>query len=627
MDLSFSTTFVSSTRTPILPRIVAEENNLKRTSVASRISASSRRLAKRRTSIAQRRNAGEREMRKIKLLAEQAERERERLDAALTNMAQGLCMFDADQQLVVFNPRVAEIFKIPAGEVILGMSMRELMAMAQASDKDPEAADAEQNKLLAAPTSGTVITTLKDDTTLLITHRPMPNGGFVATFEDITDRLRAEEQIRHLAHFDALTDLPNRASFYEKLRELLSQLRRAQIIGVLSIDLDHFKFVNDTLGHPIGDRLLKAVAARMRGCIREEDIVARLSGDEFALVQAPTLETSTAQGVAARLIEAIGAPYEIDGHRVVITASVGIAIGPADGDDPDMLIKNADLALSRAKADGGGTYRFFEREMDARMQARRAIELDLRSALANGELELNFQPIIDLKSGRISNCEALIRWRHPKRGMIPPSDFIPVAEETGLIVPIGEWVLHQACAEAAHWPHDVRVAVNLSPAQFKSKALVKTIVSALANSGLTADRLELEITELVLLQESDGAFAVLHKLRELGIKIAMDDFGTGYSSLRYLRSFPFDKIKIDQSFIRDLPAKEDSVAIIRAVVGLSSSLGITTTAEGVETEAQLDSLRHEGCSEVQGFLLAKPAPASEVRALLRKAHHKVPAVA
>jgi diguanylate cyclase (GGDEF)-like protein len=599
---------------------------LKRTA-APRAPVTSRRLKERRTSLAGRRNSREREIRKIKHLAEVAERERERLDAALTNMAQGLCMFDADQRLVVFNPRVAEIFKIPSGKVILGMSMRELMMMARASDKDPEAADAEQGKLLAAPTSGTVITTLQDDTTLLITHRPMSNGGFVATFEDITERLRAEERIRHLAHFDALTDLANRTAFYEKLRELLPQLRRAHAIGVLSIDVDQFKVVNDTLGHPIGDRLLKAVAARIRGCTREGDIVARLGGDEFALVQALSGEPATAQSLAARLIEAISAPYEIDGRRIAITASVGIAMAPADGQEPDILLKNADLALYRAKADGGGTYRFFEREMDARMQARRAIELDLRSALANDEFELNYQPIIDLKSGRISNCEALIRWRHPKRGMIQPSDFIPVAEETGLIVPIGEWVLRQACAEAAHWPRDVRVSVNLSPAQFKDKTLVQTIVHALEDSRLSADRLELEITELVMLQENDGGFAVLNQLRDLGIKIAMDDFGTGYSSLGYLRSFPFDKIKIDQSFIRDLPAKEDSVAIIRAVVGLSSSLGITTTAEGVETEAQLNCLRREGCSEAQGYLLARPAPATEVRTLLKKAHHKVAAVA
>lgn len=385
---------------------------MKRTA-ASRAPGIARGLKKRRTSNAQRRISREREMRKIRQLADVAERERERLDAALTNMAQGLCMFDADQRLVVFNPRVAEIFKIPAGKVVIGMSMRELMAMAQASDKDPEAADLEQGKLVAAPASGTVITTLKDDTTLLITHRPMSNGGFVATFEDITERLRAEERIRHLAQFDALTELPNRASFYEKLRQMLPQLRRGQIIGVLSVDLDHFKIVNDTLGHPTGDRLLKALAARMRGSVREGDIVARLSGDEFAVVQASSGETATAQGLAARLIETIGAPYEIDGHRIVIKASVGIAIAPADGHEPDILIKNADLALYRAKVDGGGTYQFFESEMDARMQARRAIELDLRSALANGEFELNFQPIIDLKSGRISNCEALIRWRHP----------------------------------------------------------------------------------------------------------------------------------------------------------------------------------------------------------------------
>ena len=299
-------------------------------------------------------------------------------------------------------------------------------------------------------------------------------------------------------------------------------------------------------------------------------------------------------------------PTTSNGHQVVVGASVGIAIAPSDGDEPDLLMKNADLALYRAKADGGGVYRFFEVEMDARMQARRALELDLRKAVVKGEFELYYQPIIDVKTGQITSCEALIRWHHPERGMIPPLEFIPVAEETGLIVPIGEWVLRQACAEAARWPKQVTIAVNLSPAQFKSRNLVPTVINALATSGLPADRLELEITELVLLQDNEGAFAILHQLRDLGIKIAMDDFGTGYSSLGYLRSFPFDKIKIDQSFIRDLPAKEDSVAIVRAVVGLSSSLGITTTAEGVETKEQLASLTSEGCNEFQGFFFRRP---------------------
>ena len=566
------------------------------------------------------------ELQRVKQLAQEAERERQRLDAALTNMAQGLCMFDAEQRLVVFNRRVAEIFNIPAENIVVGMPMGELMMKAKAFDKDPQAAETAQGQLLAEPTTGTVVTTLNDNTTISITHRPMAQGGILVTFEDITERLHAEERIRHLAQFDALTELPNRVTFYERMDEVLRHLRRAESVGVLSLDLDHFKNVNDTLGHPVGDLLLRAAAARMRDCLRDEDIIARLGGDEFAIVQIPSAEPPSPSALAVRLIDAIGAPYDLDGHQVVVGTSVGVAIAPADGREPDVLMKNADLALYRAKADGGSTYRFFELEMDARMQARHAIELDLRRAVVNGEFEVYYQPIIDLKSARASSCEALIRWHHPQRGMVSPMEFIPVAEETGLIVPIGEWVLRQACAEAAHWPADITVSVNVSPAQFKNRNLVQTVVGALASSGIAPDRLELEITELVLLHETDGAFAVLHQLRDLGIRIAMDDFGTGYSSLGYLRSFPFDKIKIDQSFIRDFPKKEDSVAIIRAVVGLSSSLGITTTAEGVETEEQLESLRSEGCSEVQGFLLAEPKPAEQLRPLLA-GYDKVPAVA
>jgi len=355
--------------------------------------------------------------------------------------------------------------------------------------------------------------------------------------------------------------------------------------------------------------------------------VARLGGDEFAIVQVPSGQPPDITALAARVIEVVGAPYDLDGHRVMVGVSVGIAIAPSDGDKPDQLMKNADLALYRAKADGGGAYRFFEVEMDARMQARRALELDLRNAIANSEFELYYQPIVDVKSGRITSCEALLRWHHPERGLILPDEFIPVAEDTGLIVPLGEWVLRQACAEAARWPNHVTVAVNLSPAQFKSRNLVPTVVGALAASGLPAGRLELEITELVLLQDNNGAFGVLRQLRDLGIRIAMDDFGTGYSSLSYLRSFPFDKIKIDQSFIHDLSTKEDSVAIIRAVVGLSSSLGITTTAEGVETKEQMARLTSEGCNEVQGFLFSPPRPAAELQRLFAELAPRGEAVA
>ena len=354
----------------------------------------------------------------------------------------------------------------------------------------------------------------------------------------------------------------------------------------------------------------------MRGCIRENDIVARLGGDEFAFVQVAFKQPADATSLATRLIDAVGAPYQLDGHQVIVGTSVGIAIAPADGTVPDQLMKNADLALYRCKEDGGNRYRFFEAQMDARMQKRRAVEIDLRKALVNGEFTLNYQPIVNLKTGRVTACEALIRWHQPERGSVPPLEFISIAEETGLIVPIGEWVLGQACTDAVEWPNEIAVAVNVSPVQFKTGDFVKVVKSTLERSRLPARRLELEITELVLMHDSDAALAMLHQLRNLGVSIAMDDFGTGYSSLGYLRSFPFDRIKIDQSFIRDLSLNEESMAILRAVVGLGSGLNIVTTAEGVETKNQLEILRTEGCTDVQGYFFSPPKSAAEIKSLL-----------
>ena len=554
-----------------------------------------------------------------------------RLDVALNNMSQGLVMFDSSARLVVCNKRYLEMFSLSPETVKPGRTIREVLDQRVATGGfSADAVEAYRTELLASVAHGATfskLTKLPDGRIISIVNQPMADGGWVATHEDITDRLAAEEKIKHLAHFDALTDLPNRMSFYQRIETALSHLRRSETIAVLSLDLDRFKSVNDTLGHPVGDLLLQAAADRMRNCVRNEDLVARLGGDEFAIVRVSSTQTSDVSAFAARLIEVIGAPYDLDGHQVIVGASIGIAVAPGDGDKPDTLMKNADLALYRAKDDGGGAYRFFESEMDARMQARRALELDLRKALMNGEFELYYQPIVDVKSEQITSCEALIRWHHPSRGMIAPAEFISIAEETGLIVPLGEWVIRQACAEAVRWPKHVTVAVNLSPAQFKSRNLVLSVISALAASGLPANRLELEITELVLLQDNDNAFAVLHQLRDLGIRIAMDDFGTGYSSLGYLRSFPFDKIKIDQSFIHDLSTEEGSIAIIRAVVGLSSSMGITTTAEGVETKEQLARLTSEGCNEVQGFLFSPPRSAADLQRLFNKMAPRIEAVA
>ncbi|WP_417676018.1 EAL and GGDEF domain-containing protein [Roseibium sp.] len=545
-----------------------------------------------------------------------------KLQTALANMSHGLVMLDAEGRLLLSNRRFAEIFGLPPDRTLQGMKVQELMAHSVSSsgvrDLDQEGTLARVRKILRGTDEGSFTILLSDGRSISETYRPMPGGGVVVTFEDITEKLLAEEKIRHLAQYDALTNLPNRVTFYDQMDVILTHQRPGESIGVLSLDLDHFKTVNDTLGHPIGDLLLQAVAQRMQSCLRGGDIAARLGGDEFAILLIPVEKPADITALATRLIEVVGAPFNLDNRQVIVGVSVGIAMAPDDGDEPDTLMKNADLALYRAKADGGGAYRFFEAEMDAQMQARRVIELELRAAINNGnEFELYYQPIIDIKTGKVTSCEALLRWRHPERGLVMPMEFIPVAEATGLIVPLGEWVLQQACKEAMSWPEDITIAINLSPAQFKSKNVVLAVKNALAASGLPASRLELEITELVLLEETDGAFGILHQLRDLGIKIAMDDFGTGYSSLGYLRSFPFSTIKIDQSFIRDLPGKEDSLAIIRAVVGLSSSLGIKTIAEGVETEEQLASLAAEGCNQSQGFLFSKPRPNNEVRQILR----------
>jgi diguanylate cyclase (GGDEF)-like protein len=540
------------------------------------------------------------------------------LDTALGNMSQGLCMLDADGRILLASDRYGAMMgqsNIP----LRGRLLRDVLRGEKLKgnwDGDP---DQFIDDVKAEARAGHAVTRVmtRNGRSIRIVNQVMKDGGWVATFEDITEWQRAQARISHMARHDALTNLPNRTLFREQLEKGLRLARRSDQLAVLCLDLDNFKIINDSLGHPIGDALLKAVAQRLGECVTENDTVARLGGDEFAIVQfCSDCDPSAVAALASLVVEKIAAPYDIGGHQVVIGVSIGISLAPADGKNPDELLKNADLALYRAKADGRGTYRFFETGMDARAQARRVLELDLRKALQRREFEVHYQPIRDVAGDRTVACEALVRWKHSLRGLIPPGDFIGLAEETGLIVPIGDFVLRQACADAAGWPQDVAVAVNLSPIQFKNHNLVASVKAALAASRLAAHRLELEITETVLLQNSAATLAVLHELRALGIRISLDDFGTGYSSLSYLRSFPFDKIKIDRSFVSDLATREDSMAIVRAVTGLGKSLGIVTTAEGVETDAQFDLLRREGCTQVQGYLFSAPRPVAEVEKIL-----------
>ena len=438
----------------------------------------------------------------------------------------------------------------------------------------------------------------------------------LAVVDDVTERRASEIQITHMAHHDALTDLPNRVLLRERLEQALTGTRRGDRgLAVLVLDLDRFKEVNDTLGHPVGDALLKVVAERLRACAREGTTIARLGGDEFAIVEEVADAATEATVLAERFQTALSAPFDLGDHQVVVGSSIGIAVAPGDGTDAEQILKNVDLALYRAKSDGRGTFRFFEPEMDARMRERRALERDLRNALAKGEFELYYQPFVNLQRNEVCGFEALLRWHHPERGMVSPVEFIPVAEESGLIVPIGEWVIRTACAEAATWPEHIKVAVNLSPAQFKNTNLVQMVFSALTASGLSGRRLELEITESALLQNNAATLAAVHQLRALGIQISMDDFGTGYSSLGYLQDFPFDKIKIDRSFIANLSNGPGALAILKAITTLATSLGVTTIAEGVETQEQLDKVRAEGCGEMQGFLFSRARPAKEIARL------------
>ena len=545
--------------------------------------------------------------------------EKQRLDIALDNMTQGLLLFDASERVVICNERYLEIYGLSRDMVPEGCSFRELVAHRKQTgtfDGDVEEYCSSAVRDLTRDGAARGIMKTADGRSIQVVSRTLAAGGWVATHEDITERARFDDQIAHLAHYDALTDLPNRALFREQLAFALENLVHGEQLAVLYIDIDEFKSVNDSLGHPVGDELLKAVAGRLRSCLGPSDSVARLGGDEFAVIQAAVERPEDTMDLVARIYTAIREPYDCAGHLLTTDASIGMALAPRDGADLNQILKNADLAMYAAKADGRRTSRFFEPGMDARVKALRTLELDLRQAITDGDFELHYQPLVGLDDNEISGCEALLRWRHPTRGLISPSEFIPVAEETGLINALGEWVLTTACAEAASWPDRFGIAVNVSPVQFRSQAFALKVAAALAASGLSPHRLELEITEAVLIRDDEAALVMLHQLRALGVRIALDDFGTGYSSLSYLQRFPFDKIKIDRCFIKDIAEPGGSACIVQAVVNIAAARHMTTTAEGVETQAQLDVLRTLGCNEMQGYLYSPAISAAEISKLL-----------
>jgi len=552
-------------------------------------------------------------------MAKEKELQSFRFEAALNNMTQGLCMFDRENRLVVSNRQYAQMYGISPEDIRSGMPLDDLLDAGNQPIGGGNAFVANRLATAAEGEAAAFVVELADGRTISVRHQPLAGGGWVATHEDITEQRRNQARVQHLARHDALTDLPNRVLFQEHMEEVNLRIQKGEIISVLCIDLDGFKSVNDSLGHAIGDAVLKDASNRLREITRDIDMVARLGGDEFAIVEGRLEQLEDAAILAGRIVKAMAQPFDVEGHHIVIGASVGIAVAPLDGSDGDILMKNADLALYRAKQDGRGTYHFYEKSLDAVLQERRSMETALRSALPGNQFRLVFQPLLNLAENRVCAFEALLRWEHPVRGYMHPAQFIPIAEESGLIVPIGEWVLREACTAAAAWPGDISVAVNLSPVQFrKNRNLVDQVKAALSGSGLRADRLEVEITETVLLADSENALEILRQLKDLGVKIAMDDFGTGYSSLSYLRRFPFDKIKIDQSFVQESSSSPDSLAIVKAMIGLGHSLGMTTTAEGVETEAQLSMIRDQGCTEVQGFLLSAPLPATAVSELLSR---------
>jgi diguanylate cyclase (GGDEF)-like protein len=542
-------------------------------------------------------------------------------EAALNNMAQGLCMFDSQQRLLIANPRFSEIFKISPDKLTSGTSIREVMALAQATDKNPAAAAAAQRKLLTESPTGSVVTTLADGRIISISHRPMPDGGLVATFDDVTEQRRAETRASFLATHDDLTALPNRVVFSQSVSEAIKIGRRYdQQSAVMFVDLDRFKIINDTLGHSAGDALLIEIAKRLTQSVRESDLVSRIGGDEFVILLRKISNVEQVTRVARKILTAVVKPLTIHGQECRVTASIGISLFPSDAQDEESLTKNADAAMYAVKEQGRNNFLFHSQEIKTQSIERLMLETSLRHALERNELLLYYQPKQDLSRGSISGVEALLRWHHPDLGLLQPSRFIPLAEETGLIVPIGKWVLETACAQSMAWQRQglpaIRIAVNLSPRQFADPNLLVDVGAALEKSGMPPELLELEITESMLMQNVEHAVQVLTAIKSLGITLAVDDFGTGYSSMSLVKKFPIDVLKIDRSFVRDIASDSEDKAIADAIIALGRALDLTIVAEGVETAEQEAFLRAHNCDEIQGYLISKPIPADEFAGFL-----------
>jgi len=537
------------------------------------------------------------------------------LSAVLDNLDQGVAMFDKDRRLVICNDRYGALYGVDARQMPPGTSLPTIVARRIANGffagSNKERYFEEQTTPAQTPT--TRLHHLNDGRTIVVSRRPMTFGGWLTTHADVSAIQKIEQQVAYLAHHDALTGLANRQLFSEKLHEARKRLGEGgEGFAILLLDLDRFKAINDTLGHPSGDALLVAVAERLCECVSDTDIVARLGGDEFAIIQMAGSDRSATLNLAQRLLDRIGAAYDLDGQKVMIGASVGIAKAPENGTDVDQLMRNADLALYRSKAEGRNCFRFYDRDMDANVRARHSLELALRRSIMSEDFLLEYQPVLDVHQKRVCAAEALVRWRHPAGTIIEPGKFIGIAEDTGLIVPLGEWILRRACMDALSWPEDVRVSVNLSVVQFANGNICDLVQTILLQTGLPPRRLELEVTESLFLHCNESALGFLHGLKALGVSIALDDFGTGYSSLNYLTKFPFDRIKIDKSFIVDLTNRSECSAIVTAIIGVASSIGMTTTAEGVETPEQYDLLRLAGCDEMQGYLFGRPRPVSDL---------------